>query len=83
MGGRAAQVDDGQPAPSRAHCDAGCRSYDPERHRSQALFYGGHDARVCALSTAAWSEWLLGCPDKALASVSYGMRLAEGLAHPG
>jgi class 3 adenylate cyclase/predicted ATPase len=73
----------GEPAASRAHCAAGCRLYDPERHQSHTLLYGGHDARVCALSTAAWSDWLLGYPDKALARVNDALMLAEGIAHAG
>src|SRR5260370_33404975 len=44
--------------------------------------YGGHDAGVCGYNFAAWSEWLLGYPDKAVASSSDGRHLAERLAHP-
>ena len=38
----------GEPAAAREHCEAGRRLYDPERHRSHRLLYGGHDPGVCA-----------------------------------
>ena len=72
----------GEPAPARSHCDEGRRLYDLERHGSLAALYGGHDPGICARYTGAWSEWLLGYPDRALASVRDAVRLAEGLAHP-
>ena len=72
----------GEPAPARSHCDEGRRLYDFERHRSLALLYGGHDPGICARYTGAWSEWLLGYPDRALVSVRDAVRLAERLAHP-
>jgi predicted ATPase len=72
----------GEPAPARSHCDQGLRLYDFERHRSLALLYGGHDPGICARYTGAWSEWLLGYPDTALASVRDAVRLAKRLAHP-
>ena len=30
----------------------------------------------------AWAEWLLGYPEKALASIAEGLALAERIAHP-
>jgi class 3 adenylate cyclase len=72
----------GEPALAHGHCAEGRRLYDFERHRSHAFLYGGHDPGVCAHLNGAWLEWLLGYPDKALASVDYGVRLAERLAHP-
>jgi hypothetical protein len=38
----------GEPAVALDHCEAGRRLYDPERHRSHRLLYGGHDPGVCA-----------------------------------
>ena len=38
----------GELAGAREHCEAGRRLYDPERHRSHRLLYGGHDPGVCA-----------------------------------
>jgi class 3 adenylate cyclase/predicted ATPase len=72
----------GEPAPAYGHCAEGRRLYDFERHRSHAFLYGGHDPGVCAHLNGAWLEWLLGYPEKALASVDYGVRLGERLAHP-
>ena len=71
----------GQPAEACRHCDEGRRLYDIEQHRSLALLYGGHDPGVCARQTGAWSEWLLGYPDRALASMDEAIGLAEGLGH--
>jgi tetratricopeptide (TPR) repeat protein len=72
----------GEPAQAHVHCAEGRRLYDFERHRSHAHLYGGHDPGVCAHLNAAWIEWLLGYPDKALDSINDGVRLAEQLAHP-
>jgi len=72
----------GEPSPARSHCDEGRGLYDFERHRSLALSYGGHDPGVCARQTGAWSEWLLGYPDRALASIRDAVHLAERLGHP-
>src|SRR6185437_15228519 len=33
----------GAPTVAREHCEAGRSLYDPERHRSHRLLYGGHD----------------------------------------
>jgi predicted ATPase len=53
-----------------------------DQHRSHALLYGGHDPGVCARYTGAYVEWLLGYPEKALASIDEAVLLAERLAHP-
>jgi class 3 adenylate cyclase/tetratricopeptide (TPR) repeat protein len=72
----------GDPAKTREHADAGRLLYDPEKHASHRLVYGGHDPGVCAQISGAWAESLLGYPDKALASISKGLALAERIAHP-
>ena len=72
----------GDPAKTREHADAGRLLYDPEKHASHRLVYGGHDPGVCAQITGAWAESLLGYPDKAFASTAKGLALAERLAHP-
>ena len=72
----------GEPATAREHCEAGWRLYDPERHRSHRLLYGGHDPGVCAGYIGAWAHWLLGYPDKASALGSEALALAERIAHP-
>jgi len=72
----------GDPAKTREHADAGRLLYDPEKHASHRLVYGGHDPGVCAQGSGAWAESLLGYPDKALASIAEGLALAERIAHP-
>jgi predicted ATPase len=72
----------GDPAKARQHADAGRLLYDPEKHASHRLVYGGHDPGVCAGSAGAMAEWLLGYPEKALASVADSLALAERIAHP-
>jgi len=72
----------GEFASTRAHLEQGRALYDPQQHRSHALFYGGHDPGVCCLSHAAWSLWILGYPDQALQSMREALTLAHALAHP-
>ena len=62
----------GEPAAAREHCEAGRRLYDPERHRSHRLLYGGHDPGVCAGYIGAQVDWLLGYPERGLAIGSRG-----------
>ena len=72
----------GEPATAREHCEAGLQLYDPERHRSHRLLYGGHDPGVCAGYRGAQVYWLLGFPDKALVIGREALALAERIAHP-
>src|SRR5262249_38440441 len=72
----------GQPAETRVHSDEGCRLYDPERHRSHKYLYGGHDPGVCARTTAGLAAWMLGYPNRALASMNEAIALAEQIGHP-
>jgi class 3 adenylate cyclase/tetratricopeptide (TPR) repeat protein len=72
----------GRPAKARVHADAGRLLYDPDKHASHRLTYGGHGPGVCARSVGGWAEWLLGYPDKALASTVESLALAERIAHP-
>jgi predicted ATPase len=72
----------GDPAKAREHADIGRVLYDPERHASHRLVYGGHDPGVCARNVGAQAEWLLGYPEKALASIADALALAERIAHP-
>ena len=41
--------------------------YEVDRHGTQALTFGGHDARECALSNGSTALFLLGYPERALA----------------
>jgi class 3 adenylate cyclase/tetratricopeptide (TPR) repeat protein len=72
----------GDPAKTRAHTDAGRLLYDPEKHASHRFVYGGHDPGACARLLGAWAEWLLGYPEKALASSADSVSMAERIAHP-
>jgi class 3 adenylate cyclase/tetratricopeptide (TPR) repeat protein len=72
----------GDPAKTREHTDAGRLLYDPEKHAYHRFVYGGHDPGACALLLGAWAEWLLGYPEKALASITDSVTMAERIAHP-
>jgi class 3 adenylate cyclase/predicted ATPase len=72
----------GDPAKAREHADAGRRLYDPEKHASHRFVYGGHDPGACAGWIGAMAEWLLGYPEKSLASITEALALAERIAHP-
>ena len=72
----------GELAGAREHCEAGRRLYDPERHRSHRLLYGGHDPGVCARKVGGQVYWLLGYPEKGLALGNESLALAERIAHP-
>ena len=60
---------------NRHHVDRALALYAVDRHGTQALTFGGHDARECALSSGSTALFLLGYPEQALA------RNAEGIAH--
>jgi class 3 adenylate cyclase/predicted ATPase len=72
----------GDPAKAREHADAGRLLYNPEKHASHRLVYGGHDPGVCAGYMGAQAEWLLGYPEKARTSIASSLALAERIAHP-
>ena len=72
----------GEPKAALEHCEGGRRLYDPERHRTHRLLYGGHDPGVCARYMGAQVHWVLGYPDKASAIGSEALALAEHIAHP-
>jgi class 3 adenylate cyclase/predicted ATPase len=57
------------------HGDCGLALYEVGRHGTQALTFGGHDARECGLLNSGNALFLLGYPERALA------RNAEGVAH--
>jgi predicted ATPase len=72
----------GEPAAARMHQEQGLRLYDPQRHRTHAALYSGHDPGVCCRYRAAPTLWLLGYPDQAVASSQAALALAQQLAHP-
>ena len=56
--------------------------YQVDRNGSQALTFGGHDARECALSNSSGALFLLGYPDRALARNAEGITHARALGQP-
>jgi class 3 adenylate cyclase/tetratricopeptide (TPR) repeat protein len=72
----------GEPAAAREHCEVGRRLYDPERHHSHSLLFGGHDPGTCARFLGAMACWRLGYPQSALTLSTEAVALAERLAHP-
>jgi predicted ATPase len=72
----------GEPGAAREHCEAGRQLYDPKRHSSHHLLYGGHDPGACARYVDALAHWMLGYPDQALALSSESLAFSERLAHP-
>jgi predicted ATPase/class 3 adenylate cyclase len=72
----------GELAATRPHLAQGMKLYDPQRHRTHAALYSGHDPGVCCRMQAARSLWLLGYPDQAVASIQAALVLAQQLAHP-
>jgi predicted ATPase len=72
----------GELAAARPHLEQGLRLYEPQRHRTNAALYSGHDPGVCCRAMAALHLWLLGYPDQAVASSQAALALAQQLAHP-
>jgi predicted ATPase len=67
---------------TRPHLEQGQRLYEPQRHRSHAARYGGHDPGVCCHMVSGLSLWLLGYPDQAVASSRASLDLAKQIDHP-
>jgi predicted ATPase len=72
----------GELTAARAHQEQGLRLYDPQRHRTHAALYSGHDPGVCCRYRSGGCLWLLGYPDQAVASSRSALALAQQLAHP-
>ena len=72
----------GESTTAITHLDQGLALYDPARHGSQAFLYGGHDAGACCQYHLARVQWLLGYPDRAVATLRDAVGLADSLAHP-
>ena len=66
----------------RQHADCLLALYEVERHGTQALTFGGHDARECALSSSSTILFLLGYPERALAHNAEGIAHALALGQP-
>jgi predicted ATPase/class 3 adenylate cyclase len=67
---------------ARIHQEQGLRLYDPQRHRTHAALYSGHDPGVCCRYRTAPTLWLLGYPDQAVASSQAALALAQQIEHP-
>jgi predicted ATPase len=72
----------GEPAAARDHSEEGRRLYNPERHRSHRLLYGGHDPGACAGFLGALAHWQLGYSEKGLVIGGEALALAERIGHP-
>ncbi len=72
----------GELAATRMHQEQGLRLYDPQRHRTHAALYSGHDPGVCCRYRAAPALWLLGYPDQAVDNSQAALALAQQRAHP-
>ena len=65
-----------------AHVDRALGLYDITRHGSDAMNYGGHDARECGLNEAGNALFLMGHPERALASIRAGLEHARTIGAP-
>jgi class 3 adenylate cyclase/tetratricopeptide (TPR) repeat protein len=72
----------GAPTTAVRHAERGIALYRREQHASQAFLYGGHDPGACCRYQLAMDLWLVGQPDRALASIRDALRLAVELDHP-
>ena len=67
---------------AQRHAEEGISQYERERDHHLTYTYSGHDPGMCARAFGSLSLGQLGYPEKALASCSEGLALAEMLAHP-
>jgi class 3 adenylate cyclase/tetratricopeptide (TPR) repeat protein len=72
----------GRTTEAARHAERGQALYDRERHAGQTFLYGNHDPGACCRYHLGMTHWLLGYPDRALAALRAGFRLAEELKHP-
>jgi hypothetical protein len=66
---------------ARQHLEEGIARYTPDQHRAPA-FRMGQDPGVSCQGHAAWTLWLLGYPEQALARLHEALTLAHELSHP-
>ena len=64
------------------HMERGIALYRREQHATHVSLYAGHDPGACCRYQLGSARWLLGFPDRGLASVRDALRLAEELKHP-
>ena len=66
---------------ARPHLEEGIALYTPDQRRAP-VFRIGQDLGVGCRATAAWTLWLLGYPEQALARIHDALTLAHELSHP-
>ena len=66
---------------ARQHLEAGIALYTPDQRRAP-VFRIGNDPGVGCRAYAAWTLWLLGYPEQALACLHDALALAHELSHP-
>jgi predicted ATPase len=71
----------GEPERGLHHAEQAVAHYDPEKHRLSA-FRNFQDIKPTAMSWAAVAHWLLGYPDRAVATIEDAIAYARGLEHP-
>jgi class 3 adenylate cyclase/tetratricopeptide (TPR) repeat protein len=64
------------------HMEHGIALYDPDRHASQVLLYGGHNAGACCRYQLALGTWVLGYPDRSAQAARDSLRFVDDLKHP-
>jgi predicted ATPase len=65
---------------ARQHLEAGIALYTPDQRRAPA-FRMGQDPGVSCRAYAAWTLWVLGYPEQALARLHEALALAHELSH--
>jgi DNA-binding SARP family transcriptional activator/predicted ATPase len=70
----------GNIAESLAHYEKAIVLYDPAEHRPMATRFG-QDVSVVLLSYRAWTRWLLGHPESALADSDLALNVARKIGH--
>jgi predicted ATPase len=66
---------------ARQHVEEGIARYTPDQRRAP-VFRMGNDLGVSCRTYAAWTFWLLGYPEQALAHIHHALALAHELSHP-
>jgi predicted ATPase len=66
---------------ARLHLEEAIARYTPDQHRAP-VFRIGQDLGVGCRAYAAWTLWLLGYPEQALARLREALALAHELSHP-
>jgi serine/threonine protein kinase/predicted ATPase len=70
----------GELASARRIFEAGLAGYDPAKHRPLTWLYGGEPAVVCH-SYLAWTKWLQGYLDQAMAHSREALQMSRDVAH--